>query len=94
MGKTKAIIASYVGVLLYAGLVFLGAWKIAYWQGLLYVVLALVGTTLSHVLVPAGSTTSSVAGTLFPSPSRVTCARAAAMCRDAAIADSARSCST
>jgi protein-S-isoprenylcysteine O-methyltransferase Ste14 len=56
MGKTKAIIASYAGVLLYAGLVFLGAWKIAYWQGLLYVVLALVGTTLSHLLVPAGST--------------------------------------
>jgi protein-S-isoprenylcysteine O-methyltransferase Ste14 len=56
MGKTKAIIASYAGVLLYASLVFLGAWKIAYWQGLLYVVLALVGTTLSHILVPAGST--------------------------------------
>jgi protein-S-isoprenylcysteine O-methyltransferase Ste14 len=56
MGKTKAIIASYAGVLLYASLVFLGALKIAYWQGLLYVVLALVGTTLSHILVPAGST--------------------------------------
>jgi protein-S-isoprenylcysteine O-methyltransferase Ste14 len=56
MGKTGAIIASYVGVFLYAGLVFLGAWKIAYWQGLLYVVLALVGTTLSHLFVPAGST--------------------------------------
>ncbi|HUX17444.1 MAG TPA: isoprenylcysteine carboxylmethyltransferase family protein [Phycisphaerae bacterium] len=58
MEKTKAIIASYVGVLLYSALVFLGAWKIAYWQGLLYVVLALVGTTLSHILVPAGSTIS------------------------------------
>jgi protein-S-isoprenylcysteine O-methyltransferase Ste14 len=56
VGKTKAIIASYVGVLLYAALVFIGAWKIAYWQGLFYVVLALVGTTLSHMLVPAGST--------------------------------------
>jgi protein-S-isoprenylcysteine O-methyltransferase Ste14 len=56
MGKARAIIASYLGVLLYAGFVFLGAWKVAYWQGLLYVVLALVGTTLSHVLVPAGST--------------------------------------
>jgi hypothetical protein len=56
MGKTRAIIASYVGVLIYAGFVFLGAWKIAYWQALLYVVLALVGTTLSHILVPAGST--------------------------------------
>lgn len=56
MGQTKAVIASYVGVLLYSALVFLGAWKIAYWQGLLYVALALVGTTVSHILVPAGST--------------------------------------
>jgi protein-S-isoprenylcysteine O-methyltransferase Ste14 len=52
----KAIIASYVGVLLFAGLVFLGAWKAVYWQGFLYLVLALVGVTLSHVFVPAGST--------------------------------------
>jgi protein-S-isoprenylcysteine O-methyltransferase Ste14 len=56
MGKMKAIIASYLGVLLFAGLVFLGAWKAAYWQGVLYLVLALVGVTLSHILVPAGST--------------------------------------
>ena len=56
MGNTKAIIASYVGVLLFASLVFLGAGRIAYWQGLLYVVLALAGTTLNHILVPAGST--------------------------------------
>jgi protein-S-isoprenylcysteine O-methyltransferase Ste14 len=56
MGTMKAIIASYLGVLLFAGLVFLGAWKVAYWQGVLYVVLALVGVTLSHILVPAGST--------------------------------------
>jgi protein-S-isoprenylcysteine O-methyltransferase Ste14 len=56
MGKMKAIVASYVGVLLFAGVVFLGAWKAAYGQGLLYVVLALAGTTLSHILVPAGST--------------------------------------
>jgi protein-S-isoprenylcysteine O-methyltransferase Ste14 len=44
-----------VGVLLYSALVFVGAWKIAYWQGVLYVVLALVGTTMSHAFVPAGS---------------------------------------
>jgi protein-S-isoprenylcysteine O-methyltransferase Ste14 len=56
VGRTKAIVASYVGVLLFAGLVFLGAWKISYWQGLLYVVLALVGTSVNHMLVPAGST--------------------------------------
>jgi protein-S-isoprenylcysteine O-methyltransferase Ste14 len=56
MGTVKAIIASYLGVLLFAGLVFLGAWKVAYCQGFLYLVLALVGVTLSHILVPAGST--------------------------------------
>jgi len=56
MGTVKAIVASYLGVLLFAGLVFLGAWRVAYWQGFLYLVLALVGVTLSHILVPAGST--------------------------------------
>jgi protein-S-isoprenylcysteine O-methyltransferase Ste14 len=56
MGNTRAIVSSYVGVLLYAGFVFLGAWKLVYWQGVLYVVLALVGVILSHLLVPAGST--------------------------------------
>jgi protein-S-isoprenylcysteine O-methyltransferase Ste14 len=56
MGKTRTIVASYAGVLIYAGLIFLSAWRIAYWQGLLYLVLALIGTTLSHLLVPAGST--------------------------------------
>ena len=55
MDKVKAIIASYVGVLVYSSLVFLGAWKLVYWQGILYVVLALAGVTLSHALVPAGS---------------------------------------
>ena len=56
MGKMKAIIASYAGVLLFAGLVFLGAGKAVYWPGILYLALALVGVTLSHILVPAGST--------------------------------------
>lgn len=59
MGNTKAIIASYVGVLLHSAIVFLGAWKLAYPQGLLYVALALAGTTLSHVLVPPASTITS-----------------------------------
>lgn len=55
MTKLKAIVGSYVGVLLYAGFIFLGAWKLRYCQGLLYVVIALVGTTLSHVLEGRGS---------------------------------------
>jgi protein-S-isoprenylcysteine O-methyltransferase Ste14 len=55
MHKLKAIVASYIGVLLYASFIFLGAGKLAYWQGLLYVVLALIGATLSNALVPRGS---------------------------------------
>jgi protein-S-isoprenylcysteine O-methyltransferase Ste14 len=55
MRSLKAIIAGYVGVLLYASFIFLGAWKLMYWQGLLYVVIALIGTTLSNALVPRGS---------------------------------------
>jgi protein-S-isoprenylcysteine O-methyltransferase Ste14 len=46
---------SYVGVLAFAAPIFLGAWKLAYRQGLLYVILALLGTTLSHVLDRPGS---------------------------------------
>ena len=52
----KAAFASYAGVLLFAALVFVGAGKVAYWQGLLYLGLALVGVTVSHALVPPGST--------------------------------------
>lgn len=55
MSRLRAIVASYVGVLLYATFIFIGAWKLVYWQGLLYVIVALVGATLSHVLVPRGS---------------------------------------
>jgi len=53
--KAKAIIGSYVGVLVFAAPVFLGAWKLVYWQGFLYVSVALVGTTLNHLLVREGS---------------------------------------
>ena len=50
------MVAAYAGVLLYAGIIFLAAWKLLYWQGLLYVIVALIGTTLSLALVPRGST--------------------------------------
>ncbi|MFO0748018.1 MAG: isoprenylcysteine carboxylmethyltransferase family protein [Myxococcota bacterium] len=56
MDKAKAIIASYVGVLVYAAFIFVGAWRLVYWQGILYVILALAGTTISHLLTPSGST--------------------------------------
>lgn len=55
MTRAKAIIGSYVGVLVLAAPVFLGAWKLVYWQGLLYVGVALAGTTLNHLLVREGS---------------------------------------
>jgi protein-S-isoprenylcysteine O-methyltransferase Ste14 len=55
MGRAKAIVASYVGVVVFASVIFLAAGKVAYWQGLLYLALALVGTTLNHVLAKPGS---------------------------------------
>jgi len=55
MSRLRAIVASYVGILLFASLIFLAAWKLVYWQALLYVVIALMGATLSNALVPRGS---------------------------------------
>jgi protein-S-isoprenylcysteine O-methyltransferase Ste14 len=55
MSKSRAIISSYVGVVAFAAFVFLGAGKLRYWQGLLYLALALVGTTLNHLLVRKGA---------------------------------------
>ena len=55
MNRRKAIIRSYAGVLVFAAFIFLGAGKLLYRQGLLYVVIALLGTTLSHVLERKGS---------------------------------------
>lgn len=55
MSRTRALVASYIGVLVYAGLVFVGAWKLWYWQGALYVALAILGTTVSHLLMPKNS---------------------------------------
>jgi protein-S-isoprenylcysteine O-methyltransferase Ste14 len=49
--KTNAIIRSYLGVLMFAVPIFLGAGTLAFWQGLLYVGVALVGTALNHLLV-------------------------------------------
>lgn len=55
VSKSRAVLASYVGVLAYSAFIFLGAWRLSYWQGLLYVAVALVGVTLSHLLVRKGS---------------------------------------
>lgn len=51
----RAIVASYVGVLAFSSVIFIGAGQLLFWPGILYVVLALAGTTLSHLLMPAGS---------------------------------------
>jgi len=45
------------GVLLYAGFILLGAGKLLYCRGLLYVVIALASTALSHVLGGRASAT-------------------------------------
>lgn len=55
MRRSAAIFASYLGVLLYAGLVFIGAGRLSYWQGFLYLALAFLGTTINHLLMPAAS---------------------------------------
>lgn len=55
MTRSRAILSSYLGVLVFAVPIFLGAWKLIYWQGLLYVGMALLGTTLNHLLVREGS---------------------------------------
>jgi protein-S-isoprenylcysteine O-methyltransferase Ste14 len=55
VNKSKAIIASYVGVLVFASPLFLGAWKIVFWPGILYVGLAIFGTTINHLLTPPDS---------------------------------------
>lgn len=56
MSRLRAVVASYVGVLVFAAFIFLAAGKLLYWQGLLYVAVALVGTTFNHLLEKPGST--------------------------------------
>lgn len=55
MSRSKAIVSSYVGVLAYAGVIFLAAGTFHYWQGALYVALAILGATIGHLLTPRGS---------------------------------------
>jgi len=53
--KSKAIIASYIGVLVLACPIYIAGGRLLYWQANLYVIVALAGTTLSHLLTPKGS---------------------------------------
>lgn len=50
MRKCSAVLASYAGVLAYSAFIFLGAWRLLYWQGILYVCVALAGVTMNHLL--------------------------------------------
>lgn len=55
MKNLRAVLASYIGVLAFASILFLAAGRLRYAPALLYVGVALAGTTLSHLLVPPGS---------------------------------------
>jgi protein-S-isoprenylcysteine O-methyltransferase Ste14 len=55
MTKTRAVFAAYFGILFFAAFVFVGSWRLDYWQGRLYVLLALVGVTLNQLIQRKGS---------------------------------------
>lgn len=52
MNQTKAVVSSYIGVMVMAGIIFLAGGRLLYWQALLYLGLAILGTALTHVLSP------------------------------------------
>lgn len=55
MSKVKAIIGSYTGVLVFACLLYIAGGRVQYWQATLYVIVAIIGTTLNHLLLPKWS---------------------------------------
>jgi protein-S-isoprenylcysteine O-methyltransferase Ste14 len=55
MNQRRAVISSYIGVIVMASVIFIAGGRILYWQALLYLGLAILGTTLTHVLSPKGS---------------------------------------
>ncbi|MEQ1500953.1 MAG: hypothetical protein ABMB14_01920 [Myxococcota bacterium] len=68
MARGRAIVASSLGVLAFAGFVFLGAGTLRYWQGVLYVVLAEVGTTLTSSPQPVRTSPNGASPTPTPGP--------------------------
>lgn len=55
MNQARAIVSSYLGVVFMAGIIFLAGGRWLYWQALLYLAMALLGTFLTHLLTPRDS---------------------------------------
>ena len=55
MKNAKAILSSYIGVLVFACTIYIAGGRVLYWQATLYLIVALIGTTLNHLLLPGGS---------------------------------------
>jgi protein-S-isoprenylcysteine O-methyltransferase Ste14 len=55
MSKTAAVVRSYVGVIVFSCAIFIAAGRVVFWQGLLYLLMALVGTTINHLVMPRES---------------------------------------
>jgi len=55
MSKAKAILLSYLGVLLFAAIPFLVAMKLNFKQGIIYLFIALLGTTINQLMIKDGS---------------------------------------
>lgn len=55
MSQRRAILSSYVGVVIIACIIFIAGGRLNYWQAWLYLGLAVVGTALTHLLAPRAS---------------------------------------
>lgn len=55
MDQRKAVVSSYIGVVVMASIIFIAGGRLLYWQALLYLGLAILGTALTHVLSPKES---------------------------------------
>ncbi len=55
MSQSRAIIASYIGVVVIASIIVIAGGRLYYWQAWLYLGLAIAGTTLTHILAPKGN---------------------------------------